>query len=193
MANETKKIYIETAEKHLSKKSIKKQTWINDETLNKIKERKAAKSTSGTHSYAYKAIAKEVKQMCRKDKKNFLIEKCETIEDLKSKNRSREMYNDIKSLTKTFQPRLGVIKDENGKTLTESEKIADRWKRYCEDMFTNYQPTDEDQHRKAKVTEREEPNLPPLKTEIEWAIKSLKDRKSPGCDNIQAEMIKASG
>ena len=60
-------------------------------------------------------------------------------------------------------------------------------------MFTNYQPTDEDQHRKAKVTEREEPNLPPLKTEIEWAIKPLKDRKSPGCDNVQAEMVKASG
>ena len=120
IANETKKIYIETAEKHLSKKSIKNQTWISDETLNKIKERKAAKSTSGTHSYVYKAIAKEVKQMCRKDKKNFLLEKCETIEDLKSKNRNKEMYNEIKSLTKTFQPRLGVIKDENGKTLTES-------------------------------------------------------------------------
>ena len=47
------------------------------------------------------------------------------------------MYNESKSLTKTFQPHLGVIKDENGKTLAESEKIADRWKRYCEDMFRN--------------------------------------------------------
>ena len=35
--------------------------------------------------------------------------------------------------------------------------------------------------------------LDPLKSEVEWAIKSLKDRKSPGCDEITAEMIKASG
>ena len=59
-------------------------------------------------------------------------------------------------------------------------------------MFTNYQPTDEDQHRKAKVTEREEQNLPPFENR-NWAIKSLKDRKSPGCDDIQAERIKTSG
>ena len=35
--------------------------------------------------------------------------------------------------------------------------------------------------------------LDPLKSEVEWAINSLKDRKSPGCDEITAEMIKASG
>ena len=41
-------------------------------------------------------------------------------------NRSREMHEEIKNLTKTFQPRLGVIKDEEGNILTESEKIAGR-------------------------------------------------------------------
>ena len=35
--------------------------------------------------------------------------------------------------------------------------------------------------------------LEPLRSEVEWAINSLKDRKSPGCDEITAEMIKASG
>ena len=35
--------------------------------------------------------------------------------------------------------------------------------------------------------------LEPIGSEDEWAINSLKDRKSPGCDEITAEMIKASG
>ena len=35
--------------------------------------------------------------------------------------------------------------------------------------------------------------LDPLRSEVEWTIKSLKDRKSPWCDEITAEMIKASG
>ena len=107
-------------------------------------------------------------------------------------NKSREMYKEIESLTKTFQPRLGVIKDENGETLTETEKITDRWKRYCEEMYTDNQAVNKDQSKKIENLE-DEPCLPPLKSEIEWAIKSLKDGKSPGCDNIQAEMIKASG
>ena len=50
-------------------------------TLNKIKERKETKTTNGAHSNGYRALAKEVKQMCRKDKKNYLIGKCEQIED----------------------------------------------------------------------------------------------------------------
>ena len=32
--------------------------------------------------------------------------------------------------------------------------------------------------------------LEPLRSEVERAINSLKDRKSPGCDEITAEMIK---
>ena len=35
--------------------------------------------------------------------------------------------------------------------------------------------------------------LEPLRSEVERAINSLKDRKSPGCDEITAERIKASG
>ena len=131
--------------------------------------------------------------MCRKDKKDYLIGKCQKIEDLQKDNRTREMYDEIKDLTKTFQPRLGVIKDENGNTFTEFEKIADRWKRYCEEMYSDNQSTDTAQHCEQEGAQEEEPMLPPLRSEIEWAINSLKDGKSPGCDNIQAEMIKASG
>ena len=83
--------------------------------------------------------------MCRKDKKNYLIGKCKQIEDHMKENRSREIYKEIESLTKTFQPLLGVIKDENGETLTETEKITDRWKRYCEEMYSDNQLVNKDQ------------------------------------------------
>ena len=44
---------------------------------------------------------------------------------------------------------------------------------------------------KKKENLEDEPCLPPLKSEIEWAIKSLKDGKSPGSYTIQAEITKA--
>ena len=35
---------METAEKHLSKRRVKKQPWMSESTLNKIKERKETKT-----------------------------------------------------------------------------------------------------------------------------------------------------
>ena len=116
LAQETKKIYNETAAKHLKKTPRKKQPWISEETLNKIEQRKQTKIKCGLNSAVYKTIAKEVKQLCKRDKKDYLIGKCEKIEQHMKSHRSREMYEEINSLTKTTQPRLGVIKDENGNT-----------------------------------------------------------------------------
>ena len=60
--------------------------------------------------------------------------------------------------------------------------------------FSIIAPTTAVQRVRLEDTEQEkETCLPPLKSEVEWAIKSLNDGKNPGCDNIQAETIKASG
>ena len=77
-------------------------------------------------------------------------------------------------------------------TLTESEDIVNRWKRYCEQMYTENQQTDSTAETKICEDDDSATYQAPLKAEVEWAIRSLKDGKSPGCDNIQAEMIKAS-
>ncbi|GFN77462.1 endonuclease-reverse transcriptase, partial [Plakobranchus ocellatus] len=82
------------------------------------------------------------------------------------------------NITKTFQPHLGVIKDEKGNILTESKQIVDRWKRYCEKMYSSDSTADQ-QEKLEETREDEEINLLPLRSEIEWAIGSLKDGKSP--------------
>ena len=184
---------METAGKHLRKRTNKKQKWMSEQTLNKIKERKECKKNCGTQNDAYKILAKEVKQLCRNDKKSFLIAKCTKIEDHMKENKSREMYEEINNLTKSFQPRLGVIKDKYGKTLTESEKILGRWKEYCADMYSDDSQINTSLDTGITSEQEESECKTPLRCEIKRAINSLKDRKSPGCDNIHAEMIKASG
>ena len=138
-------------------------------------------------------LAKEVKQLCRNDKKSFLIAKCTKIEDHMKENKSREMYEEINNLTKNFQPRRGVIKDKYGKTLTESKKILSRWKEYCADMYSGDSQINTSLDAGITSEQEESECKTPLRCEIKQAINSLKDRKSPGCDNIHAEMIKASG
>ncbi|GFR75769.1 endonuclease-reverse transcriptase [Elysia marginata] len=183
LANKAKEIFTE-ASKHLKTKQQKKQKWLSDEALQKMQERRMAKS-KGLHHEDYKKKVREVKQIIRRDKKKYTEDKCEQIENnFSKKNRSRDAYNIIKNLTKTFQPKSIVIKDENGNVLTESGQILDRWKRYSENMFANTsEPKQTAVDNKERYTDTE---LEPLRSEVEWATNSLKDRKSPGCDEITA-------
>ena len=59
-------------------------------------------------------------------------------------------------------------------------------------MYPKDQRVDENPLERENM-EYEEGELGPFRSEAEWAIKSLKECKSPGCGYIQAETIKASG
>ena len=111
------------------------------------------------------------------------------------RNDTRKAFETIKSMgKKMYTPRLKVIKDETGNTLTETEDILNRWKEYCEKM---YEKEDDNEETIAGITSEmrnyEDADLEPMRSEVEAAIKKLKDGKSPGCDNLPAELIKAGG
>ena len=127
LANKTKAIFSE-ASQQLKTKQQKKHKWLSDEALQKMQGRRMAKS-KGQHLEDYKKKAREVKQIIRRDKKKYIEDKCKQIENNFSKNRSRDAYNIIKSLTKTFHSKTDVIKDENRNVLTEYKQILDWWKK----------------------------------------------------------------
>ena len=56
-----------------------------------------------------------------------------------------------------------------------------------------YDCTDQTSVDQAIAAENEEDGLEPLRSEVEWAISGLKSGKSPGYDNVPAELIKESG
>ena len=51
------------------------------------------------------------------------------------------MYKKIRTLIKKFTPKLNVIKDAKGETVTENDDILARWKEHCEGLFTKYDST----------------------------------------------------
>ena len=74
--------------------------------------------------------------------------------------------------------------------MTEAGQIVDRWKRYCEGMFTsNILTTEVPKVRTEETEQKEDPCLQPLKSEVEWGYQII----STACDRIQAEVIKSSG
>ena len=93
----------------------------------------------------------------------------------------------MKDLTGKSTARLAVIKDEDGKILTESGEIKDRWKRYCEELYAS-QETDGVPDNAEEDSCEDEPDI--LLSEVTNAIQHLKNNKSPGPDEIPAELIK---
>jgi hypothetical protein len=89
-----------------------------------------------------------------------------------------------------YQLRSNLVKDENGDLLADSHNILNRWKNYFAQLLNV--------HRASAVRQIEIHTAEPLVTdpspfEVEIAIAKLKRFKSPGSDQIPAELIEAEG
>lgn len=123
--------------------------------------------------------------MLRRDKQKELETiSCELEKSLKKGN-SRPVYQAVKNLTKQFCPYTMVIKDENGKKITEPEK-SQRWKEYCGDLYNDI----EEEDINIKIIEKEPP---PSKDKISHAILKLSNQNAAGPDEISIILLRYSG
>ena len=99
------------------------------------------------------------------------------------------MYRGINDVKKGYQPRTGIVKDEKGDLVADSQSIMARWRNYFSQILNV--------HGVSEVRQAEysaEPLVPePSALEVALAIEKLKSHKSPGIDQIPAELIKAGG
>ena len=186
MAEEITQIYKEAAANHLPKKEITKKPWITKETIEAIEKRKTTKQKNGYSTTEYREAQKHVKQLLKRDKKDFLHQKLFDIETSQAKLKHKKMFEGINNLTKKFTPRLFVIKDKHNKVLTDSEEISRRWTEHCTEKCDGLTT-------KMVQMDQNGQELEPLRSEVEWAINELPLGKSAGNDAIHGEMIKVSG
>jgi hypothetical protein len=100
------------------------------------------------------------------------------------------LYRGINDVKNGYQPRTGIVKDEKGDLVADSHSIMVRWRNYFSQIL-NVRGVSE--VRQAEI-HTAEPLVPePSALEVELAIEKLKSHKSPGTDQIPAELIKAGG
>jgi hypothetical protein len=107
---------------------------------------------------------------------------------LKAKIEEFETNSKINDLKKVYQSITHVVKDENGDLVAESHSILARWRNYFSPVLNIHGAND------VRQTELHtaEPLVPePSAFEVELAIEKLKRHKSPGIDQIPANLIKA--
>jgi hypothetical protein len=115
------------------------------------------------------------------------IEELETNSKIKN---VRDLYRGINDLKKGYQPRTNIVKDEHGELAVDSHSILARWRHYFSQVLNVHGVNDDSQ---AEIHTAELIVPEPSVSEIELAIEKLKRHKSPGTDQITAELIKAGG
>ena len=75
----------------------------------------------------YTQLNGEFQRLARRDEKAFFNDQCKGIEENNRMGKTRDLFKKIGDFKGTFHARMGTIKDQKGKDLTEAEDIKNRW------------------------------------------------------------------
>jgi hypothetical protein len=123
-------------------------------------------------------------------KREYLKVKINELETNNKDTNIRDLYRGINEFKKMYQPRINIIKDENGNLIADPLNVLNRWKNFFNQVLNIHGVHDVRQ----MDIRTAEPLVPePSLVEVEIAIGKLKSYKSPGTDHILTELIKAGG
>ena len=71
----------------------------------------------------------------RREKENFLQERCKKIEENNRLGRTRDLCKEVQELTGTFRLKTGVINNSAGQTVTEAEEIKKESEVYTKELY----------------------------------------------------------
>ena len=98
--------------------------------------------------------------------------------------KTRDLFKKIRDTKGTFHAKIGLIKDRNGKDLTEAEDIKKRWQEYTEELYKK-DLHDQDNHD-GVITDLK-PDI--LQCEVKWALESITMNKASGGHGIPVELL----
>jgi hypothetical protein len=143
---------------------------------------------SQINGHDLKNLKRETSRIFRNKKREYLIGKINELE-INTKNKNiRDLYRCINEFKKWYQPRINIIKDEDGNLLADPQSVLNRWKSFFNQVLNI--------HGVHNIRQMDihmaEPLVPePSLVELEIATGKLKSYKSPGNDQILAKLIKA--
>ena len=161
-------------------KKCKKAKWLSEEALQIAVKRREVKSKGEKERCSH--LNAEFQRIARRNKKAFLSDQCEEIEENNRMGKTRDLFKKIRDTKGIFHAKMGSIKDRNGMGLTEAEDIKKRWQEYTaklykKDLYDNHDG----------VITHLEPDI--LECEVKWALGSITRNKTSGGDGIPAELF----
>lgn len=157
----------------------KKQNWMNDDILHLMEERRSFKNQD---QQKYQLINKEIRKKIRAAKEAWFVNQCKEVEELQKRHDTFNLHKRVKELTGVNTNRTHNLVDKDGNLIVNDIDKLRRWKEYIEELF--------DDERIENVIQQ--CNTGPMITmgELEKAIKTAKNRKATGPDEIPSEILK---
>ena len=134
---------------------------------------------------------RNVNRILRRKKRQKLNDELDIIDENRKQGRIRQHYQGVRKLKQGYQARTRMIKDKDGEILTGDDDVLKRWEQYFEELLNRPDPANPINEEIYYGPELE--LEPPTREETIKAIKSFKNNKSPGKDNIPAELWKYGG
>jgi len=176
------------AEAHVPKiTKRKKSPWISREAILIADKRRHLKAQAGNNT-EIQGLTRDFQRQTRRGKERWIDTACAEIETSASLGKTRDLFWKVREITGNYAPRIGGIKNVEGRDINEAQAIRDRWKSYTEKLYrrdvnitTTFEETD-------YVIEP-----PIMEAEVQRALQEIKCNKAPGADDIPIELLKASG
>ena len=121
----------------------------------------------------YAHLNAEFQSIAKRDKKAFLSDQREEVEENNRIGKTRDFFKKIRDTKGTFHAKMGIIKGRNGMDLTETEDIKKRCHEYTEEL---YKIGLNDLVSHDGVITHLEPDI--LECEVKWALGSIMDGSS---------------
>ena len=197
---ETKQVYLKTSETCLGFRKKDRKEWISDDTWRAIEARRGVKKQfldaksdrlKDRYKTQYQEANRDVKRKSRADKRAHMEDLGNQAEEAAAMGDQGKLYKLTKIISGKFRSTTdSPIEDKHGKLLSTEAEIEARWAEHFSEVLNRPQPTTEADIQNAE-DDLDISTEPPSKAEIITAIKSLKNGKAPGQDNLNAEIFKA--
>ena len=100
------------------------------------------------------------------------------------------MQRGINDFNRGYQPRTNIVNDQKSDLVADSHSILARWRNHFSQLL-NVHGVNDVRQTEIHMTE---PLVPePSAFEVELAVEKVKSHRSPGIDQIPAELIKTGG
>ena len=115
------------------KKESKKAKGLSEEALQIAEEQREAKSKGQMGRYI--KLNAEFQNTAITVKKAVFNEQCLIIKENNKRGKTSDLFRKTRNIKGTFRPKMGTIKDKNGRDLVDAEEIEKRWNECMEELY----------------------------------------------------------